>query len=162
MSFFKEVYPKLGSFVYSMNFINSPVGSTTPFGRLSGTATVIIGELADNVSSIVELDIIAPAPYGFGISIAMYDHDKDPYLLEEYLRVASTIDSAERTAGWKALGLYYLEKATHIGFAQPAGLNAWWPWLKNYYGEIDVGHLNSAPMMARLWIDEDLKAELGY
>ncbi|MCK4960965.1 MAG: hypothetical protein KAS19_00710, partial [Anaerolineales bacterium] len=109
-----------------------------------------------------DLKIIVPPPYGFGINIAMYDHDEDPYLEEQYLKADSTPNSTERHAIWKALNAYYLEQVTHIWFPQPYGLHAWWPWVQNYYGEIDVGHLNPVPIIARLWIDEDLKAELGY
>jgi len=40
---------------------------------------------------------------------------------------------------------------------------AWWPWLKNYYGEVTVGdYAKFAPFMAIAWIDEDLKEEMGY
>ena len=40
---------------------------------------------------------------------------------------------------------------------------AWWPWLKNYYGEVTVGdYVKFAPMMATAWIDQDLKTEMGY
>jgi len=39
----------------------------------------------------------------------------------------------------------------------------WWPWLKNYYGEVNVGDWgNPIPVLARAWIDQDLKAEMGF
>jgi len=39
----------------------------------------------------------------------------------------------------------------------------WWPWLKNYYGERNVGDFtNPWPILAHIWIDQDLKAEMGY
>ena len=39
----------------------------------------------------------------------------------------------------------------------------WWPWLKNYYGEKNVcDHDEIYPLVARMWIDEDLKTEMGY
>ncbi|GAJ20970.1 unnamed protein product, partial [marine sediment metagenome] len=36
----------------------------------------------------------------------------------------------------------------------------WWPWLKNFYGEWD-GIAWGTPYDT-LWIDQDLKAEMGY
>jgi peptide/nickel transport system substrate-binding protein len=39
----------------------------------------------------------------------------------------------------------------------------WWPWLKNYYGEANVGDWgNPMPILAYIWIDQDLKNEMGY
>ena len=35
------------------------------------------------------------------------------------------------------------------------------PWLKGYYGEGDLGHIQKMPIFARLWIDQDLKREMG-
>ena len=39
----------------------------------------------------------------------------------------------------------------------------WWPWLKNYYGERNVGdYTNPWPILAHIWIDQDLKLDMGY
>jgi len=38
----------------------------------------------------------------------------------------------------------------------------WWPWVKNCYGETDLGYKNFVPAIARMWIDEDLKDDMGY
>ena len=35
------------------------------------------------------------------------------------------------------------------------------PWLKGYNGEGDLGHIQGMPIFARLWIDQDLKREMG-
>ena len=35
------------------------------------------------------------------------------------------------------------------------------PWLKGYNGEGDLGHIQKMPIYARLWIDQDLKREMG-
>jgi peptide/nickel transport system substrate-binding protein len=39
---------------------------------------------------------------------------------------------------------------------------AWWPWVKNYHGEIRVGAHRAAPILARVWIDQELKKKMGY
>jgi len=39
----------------------------------------------------------------------------------------------------------------------------WWPWLKNYYGErTATDYEDPWPILAHVWIDEDLKALMGY
>jgi len=42
------------------------------------------------------------------------------------------------------------------------GMTLWWPWLKNFYGESDAGSFQSGSIIARMWIDQDMKAEMGY
>ncbi len=39
---------------------------------------------------------------------------------------------------------------------------AWWPWVKNYHGELRVGAVRPGPIYARVWIDEKQKEEMGY
>ncbi|MEE8374209.1 MAG: ABC transporter substrate-binding protein [Dehalococcoidia bacterium] len=38
----------------------------------------------------------------------------------------------------------------------------WWPWVKNYYGENATGYFAREQIYATLWIDEDLKKEMGH
>ncbi len=45
-----------------------------------------------------------------------------------------------------------------VGYAH----TAWWPWVKNYGGELRVGAVRPGPIYGRIWIDEKLKAELGF
>ena len=36
------------------------------------------------------------------------------------------------------------------------------PWFKGYNGEATMGNWQMSDLYARVWIDQDLKAELGY
>jgi len=38
----------------------------------------------------------------------------------------------------------------------------WWPWIKNYYGEQNVGDWETVPIFSHAWLDEDLKEDMGY
>ena len=38
----------------------------------------------------------------------------------------------------------------------------WWPWLKNYTGEESVGYYNYPNWAAYVWVDQDLKKQMGY
>jgi hypothetical protein len=43
-----------------------------------------------------------------------------------------------------------------------SGRMYWWPWVKNYYGTRSVQD-GFWPSIAKfVWIDQDLKAEMGY
>ncbi|MBV9833256.1 MAG: ABC transporter substrate-binding protein, partial [Alphaproteobacteria bacterium] len=55
-----------------------------------------------------------------------------------------------------------VDKAPYIWLPTPYVYAAWWPWVKNYGGEMNVGSLRPAPIYARIWIDQDLKKKLGH
>ena len=56
---------------------------------------------------------------------------------------------------WKKVKPYILEQAFVIPRPQPYQYTFWWPWLKNYYGQ-------GLALTRYAWIDQDLKAEMGY
>jgi peptide/nickel transport system substrate-binding protein len=62
----------------------------------------------------------------------------------------------------KKLAVYALDQAPAIILPTPYNYAAWWPWVKNYYGELRVGANRSAPILARIWIDQDMKKKMGY
>jgi len=89
-----------------------------------------------------------------GIQDADYD--------TQYLKAAATVDRVERNALLKDLAIHYLDTVSVIPMPAPYSQTYRWPWLKNWYGERNVGFVNMGPMYARMWIDQDLKAEMGY
>ena len=62
----------------------------------------------------------------------------------------------------KKLAVYCMDQAPAIWLPGGYEYNAWWPWVKNYYGEIRVGAWRSGPIFARIWIDQELKKKMGY
>ena len=58
--------------------------------------------------------------------------------------------------------MYVLDQAPAIWMPAPYRYTAWWPWVKNYGGEMFVGAGRFAPIHARIWIDQDLKKKMGY
>ena len=46
----------------------------------------------------------------------------------------------------------------------PTGIRytAWWPWVKNYNGELRAGAVRPGPIYARIWIDQELKRDMGF
>jgi peptide/nickel transport system substrate-binding protein len=76
--------------------------------------------------------------------------------------VTTDIDSAKRQTDLTQFCQDALADAGMIPMANPYTVNCYWPWLKNYYGEVEAGSHNQIPMIARMWIDQKLKKSLGY
>lgn len=55
---------------------------------------------------------------------------------------------------------YLLEQAYVISL--PAGYNYrfWWPWVKNYSGELSIGYYNTGNFVKYVWIDQELKRSI--
>ncbi len=62
----------------------------------------------------------------------------------------------------KKLSVYIMEQVPCIILPTAYAYVAWWPWVKNYYGEIRVGAHRASPIIARIWIDQELKKKMGY
>ena len=54
-----------------------------------------------------------------------------------------------------------LDKAPYIWLPTPYIYTAWWPWVKNYGGELRAGAVRPGPIYARIWIDQELKKKMG-
>ena len=55
-----------------------------------------------------------------------------------------------------------VDKAPYIWLPTPYIFTAWWPWVKNYAGELRAGAVRPGPIYARIWLDQDLKKKMGY
>jgi len=86
----------------------------------------------------------------------------DPYYDEIYWEASAIMDPVARSAKTKIVAQYYLDNVMWLCWANGYNLAAYWPWVKNYYGELEAGYYDMSPMISRLWIDQDLKAEMGY
>jgi peptide/nickel transport system substrate-binding protein len=76
-------------------------------------------------------------------------------------KASTLLDPAEQNPLWKEAGQIVLDDVRGIQlFSIPESVH-WWPWLKNYYGEItaDTDYFFS---LAHAWFDEDMKKEMGY
>jgi len=87
----------------------------------------------------------------------------DPSGMEAmYVQAAANADVTSRELQLEKLNIAYQTDVGAIGFANAYVLNCYWPWLKNYYGEIDASYYNQIPMIKRMWIDQSLKSGLGH
>jgi len=88
----------------------------------------------------------------------------DPYVDKTHSETVENPQLTEKQslAVMKKLTVYILDQAPAIILPTSYVYTAWWPWVKNYYGEQRVGAQRSAPIMARIWIDQELKKKMGY
>jgi peptide/nickel transport system substrate-binding protein len=71
-------------------------------------------------------------------------------------------DETKRQATLRDLTREILDQAPYIWLPTPYVYTAWWPWVKNYGGELRAGAVRPWPIYARLWIDQDLKKKMGH
>ena len=87
----------------------------------------------------------------------------DPHIdaLIDAAKAATTLEERNRIT--KEVNLYALGQHWHIDGPGPASqFNVAQPWIKGYNGELSFGVTQFTTLLARLWIDQDLKRELGF
>ncbi len=87
----------------------------------------------------------------------------DPVVNEAYPKVQSAVAIGNYTEAnrlLKELMKYMLDQVWSIPAVNPYLYNIWWPWLKNYSGEVMVGP--SDLFFTWVWIDQELKKSMGY
>ena len=80
-------------------------------------------------------------------------------LLEETL---VETDQASATEKIKQLNLIHALGFHENQLGVPMIHSIGWPWVNNWYGETQVGHILSTPILSRIWIDQELKKKMGY
>ena len=86
----------------------------------------------------------------------------DPELDRRIHEMFLTRDEAERQRIVKQITREMLDEAPYLWLPVPYIYTAWWPWVKNYAGELRAGAVRPGPIYARLWIDQEMKSEMGF
>ena len=92
-------------------------------------------------------------------NISMYS---DPDIDARILQMLQTRDAEKRQQIAKKLTADMLDQAPYIWLPIEYVYTAWWPWVKNYNGELRAGAQRPGPIYARLWIDQKMKKEMGF
>ena len=92
-------------------------------------------------------------------NLAHYDN---PYFTERYFEAEQTVDVAERNIILKELGVLALADLPVIPLSGSKWAVSWWPWVRNFYGEVEASAYAPGTLSAYAWIDQDLKASMGY
>ena len=74
----------------------------------------------------------------------------------------ATRDENKRKEMLREMTVEIMDQAPYIWLPTPYVYAAWWPWVKNYGGEMSAGSIRPGPIYARIWIDQELKKKLGY
>ena len=71
-------------------------------------------------------------------------------------------DEQQRQQIAKELTAEMLDRAPYIWLPVQYRYSAWWPWVKNYNGELCAGAVRPGPIYARIWIDQQMKKEMNF
>lgn len=96
------------------------------------------------------------SPYNF----SQVDWPAAADLLETW---SKTLDPAERNRMLKEHSIEEMRRAYNIILPVPVSSRFWWPWLKGYSGEMDLGYPDETgwgDIPKYLWIDQDLKFQM--
>ncbi len=86
----------------------------------------------------------------------------DPTFDERIRELHLTRDEGRRVEMIRGLTREILDEAPVIWLPTQYNYTAWWPWVKNYGGELRVGAVRPGPIYARMWIDHAMKKQLGF
>jgi peptide/nickel transport system substrate-binding protein len=86
----------------------------------------------------------------------------DPAYEKKMAAVYAERDEGKRQAMLKEMTREIVDKAPYIWLPTAHVFTAWWPWVKNYQGELRAGAVRPGPIYARVWVDQDLKKKMGY
>ena len=87
----------------------------------------------------------------------------DP-VIEDHLAKVQALAITDLTAAMKEyreMTKYALEQAYHVPDVQGPQSLMYWPWLKNYSGEITIGY-DDMTYTWYIWIDQDMKKQMGF
>ncbi len=75
-------------------------------------------------------------------------------------RAATATEEQQRLA--REAVMYIAEQHWTIAGPRVPSFMVTQPWLVGYSGEVELGEMDRAIILSRLWIDQDLKAEMGF
>lgn len=86
----------------------------------------------------------------------------DPAFDAKLARAFATRDEEERIRLVRELTIEGMDAAPYIWLPTAYVYTAWWPWVRNYGGELRAGAVRPGPIYARVWIDHELKKTMGF
>ncbi|MBX3619640.1 MAG: ABC transporter substrate-binding protein [Rhizobacter sp.] len=85
----------------------------------------------------------------------------DPDIDKKMAEVLAEPDERVRQVKVRQMTRIILAQAPAIFLPSPYVYTGWWPWVKNYGGELRAGAERPGPIHARIWIDQELKKKMG-
>jgi ABC-type transport system substrate-binding protein len=90
-----------------------------------------------------------------------YEH---PYTREVYEEQRQYVmkDDVKYAATLKEAVPFILEQCVAVWCPLPRTYRMWWPWVQNYHGEFALGIDDEMLIYTYLWMDEEMKQDMGY
>jgi peptide/nickel transport system substrate-binding protein len=77
-------------------------------------------------------------------------------------KINAEMDPAKQEALIKEASVIAISEVSNIGtYLVPQG-DFWWPWVKNFYGEVSIEDGTFGGLIPYLWIDQKMKKSMGY
>ncbi len=86
----------------------------------------------------------------------------DPVIDKMMAETYAESDERVRQVKVRQMTRLVLEKAPVLFLPSAYVYTGWWPWVKNYGGELRAGSERPGPIHARIWVDQDMKKKMGY
>ena len=86
----------------------------------------------------------------------------DPEFDKRMAAIYAERDEGKRQVALRQLTREMIDKAPYVWLPIPYVYTAWWPWVKNYGGELRAGAVRPGPIYARIWVDQEMKKKMGY
>ena len=86
----------------------------------------------------------------------------DPEIDQKMAEVYAEPDERVRQVKVRLMTRQVMEKAPVIFLPSSYVYTGWWPWVKNYGGELRAGAERPGPIHARMWVDQALKKQMGF
>ena len=77
-------------------------------------------------------------------------------------QIASEMDYVKQNALIKEASVIAANEVPNIGLYLIPQSYFWWPWVKNYYGEVSIEDGTFGALVPYIWIDQNLKKQMGH
>ena len=86
----------------------------------------------------------------------------DPEIDKKMAETYAESDERVRQVKVRLMTRQVLEKAPVLVLPTAQVYTGWWPWVKNYGGELRAGSERPGPIHARIWVDQEQKKKMGF
>ena len=87
-------------------------------------------------------------------------NDPEYDAMVDVANAATTVEEFKRLV--KEINMYLLKQKVCVGVDRLPVFNVWQPWLVGYNGERALGADHFYAVFARVWVDQELKKEMGH
>jgi peptide/nickel transport system substrate-binding protein len=83
-------------------------------------------------------------------------------LVTNATQISAEMDAEKQDALIKQASVIATAEVANIGtYIVPQG-DFWWPWVKNFYGEVSIEDGTLGGLIPYIWVDQDLKKKMGH